>query len=153
MELQSGTIRIYLRQALTGMVTALDRFSDESVNLRPHGDGTNSAAGLIVHACAAATYWFEHIGLGRPVERDRDSEFETTATVAELRGLLATTADRLDALAIDLDRGPTAIDHQLRVFLHGGDVSDGSLVLHAVEELFQHLGHLELTADAVCSTG
>lgn len=149
MELQPDTVRVYLRQAVTGMVEALDRFDDESVNQRPHGDRTNSAAGLIVHACAAATYWFEHVGLGRPVDRDRDSEFEATATVEELRGLLATTADRLAALALDLDTGPTAPEHEWRLTLHGGDVSDGSLVLHVLEELFQHLGHLELTADAV----
>ncbi len=108
MELQSGTVGLYLRQALTGLVTALDRFDDESVNRRPHGDRTNSAAALIVHACAAATYWFEHVGLGRPIERDRDGEFEATATVEDLRGLLAVTSGRLAELAIDLERGPTA---------------------------------------------
>ncbi len=91
----------------------------------------------------------EHVGLGRPVERDRDREFETTATVAELRDLLAMTSDRLTALGVELDAGPTAIDHEWRASLNGGDVSDGSLVLHVFEELFQHLGHLELTADAL----
>jgi hypothetical protein len=153
MELQSGTVGIYVRQALTGMATALDRFDDESVNRRPHGDRTNSAAVLIVHACAAATYWLEHVGLGRPVERDRDSEFETTATVEDLRSLLAMTSARITALAIDLDTGPTTTGHERRESLHGGDTSDGSLVLHVLEELFQHLGHLELTADALNPTG
>ncbi|MEQ1872887.1 MAG: DinB family protein [Ilumatobacteraceae bacterium] len=151
MEIRPSTVGIYARQALIGMEKALDRFDDASVNRRPHGDRTNSAAGLIVHACAAAPYWFEHIGLGRPVERDRESEFTATATVQELRDLLATTADRLTALAADLETGPTVPDHELRVFLHGEDRSDGSLVLHALEELFQHLGHLELTADAIGS--
>lgn len=149
MEILPSTVAIYARQALIGMGKALDRFDDESVNLRPHGERTNSAAGLVVHACAAAPYWFEHIGLGRPVERDRDNEFTARATVQELRDLLATTADRLTALAVDLEAGPTMTDHELRVFLHGDDRSDGSLVLHALEELFQHLGHLELTADAL----
>ena len=31
----------------------------------------------------------------------------------------------------------------------GEDRSDGALVIHVFEELFQHLGHLEVTADAV----
>jgi Protein of unknown function (DUF664) len=152
MELLPSTVGIYIRQALTGMATALDRFDDESVNRQPHGEATNSAAVLIVHACAAATYWFEQVGLGRPVERDRDSEFATVATVDELRDLLAMASSRLTALAIDLDTGPTSTDHDWRPTLNGGDVSDGSLVLHVLEELFQHLGHLELTADAINST-
>lgn len=29
------------------------------------------------------------------------------------------------------------------------DRSDGSVVLHVLEELFQHLGHAELAADAL----
>jgi hypothetical protein len=70
------------------------------VNVRPHGDDTNSAAALIVSA---------------------------------------------------LDREPTDVDNALRGSLHGGDRSDGSLVLHVLEELYQHLGHLELTADAVAA--
>lgn len=34
-------------------------------------------------------------------------------------------------------------------FMPGTDRSDGALVLHVLEELFQHLGHMEVTADAL----
>lgn len=153
MELHPRTVDVYVQHALDGMGHALDRFDDDTVNRRPHGPGTNSAAVLVTHACAAATYWVEHIGLGRPVARDRDREFEATASVDELRALLASTAERLSTLARDLDAGPTATDHELRADLHGGDASDASLVLHVLEELYQHLGHLELTADAISGPG
>ena len=149
MELRPDTVAVYARQALTGMARALDRFDDETVNRRPHGEDTNSAAGLITHASASAVFWFEHVGLDRHSERDRDSEFVAESTVAELGALLDRTAERLTVLAGELDRGSTPVDSELRAFLHGGDTSDGSLVLHALEELFQHLGHLELTADAL----
>lgn len=152
MELESITVTVYLRHALMSMTATLDRFDDESVNRRPHGDRTNSAAALVVHACSSATYWFEHAGLGRHVERNRDSEFEATATVDELRELLSLTAERLTTLAAELDSGPTTLRHESRARLHEGDTSDGSLVLHVMEELFQHLGHLQLTADAISST-
>lgn len=152
MELTPGTIEVYLRQAIAGMERVLDRFDDETVNRKPHGEGTNSAAGLITHACAAATFWFEHVGLGRPTERDRDREFEATATTDELRTLLKNASERLQALAQDLETGPTAPDHELRAFLPGDDSSDSSIVLHVLEELFQHLGHLDLTADAVAGS-
>ena len=45
--------------------------------------------------------------------------------------------------------GPTATDHPFRDFMPGADRTDGALVLHVLEELFQHLGHMEVTADAV----
>ena len=149
MELSPSTVAVYTGQALAGMRRALDRFDDESVNRRPHGPDTNSAAALITHACAAGVFWFEHVGLGRPTLRDRDSEFHATASVAELYALLDATQHALATLAVELDAGPTATDHELRAFLPGDDRSDGAIVVHALEELFQHLGHLELTADAV----
>ncbi len=143
------TVRAYARYALAQIDRQLDRFDDRSVNVRPHGAGTNSAAALVVHSCAAAVYWFEHIGLGRHLDRDRGAEFTAEADIAELRALVATTNARLDAVIGEFDAGPTALDHELRVFSPDGDTSDGSVVLHALQELFQHLGHLELTADAV----
>jgi len=148
-ELRPETISVYVGQALAGMHRALDRFDDDTVNQRPHGDTTNSAAVLVTHACASAGYWFEHVGLGRPVARDRPSEFVATASVAELHALLDSTAERFHRSAIDLAAGPTAVDHEMRRGLWGGDRSDAALVLHVLEELFQHLGHLELTADAL----
>lgn len=149
MELQPGTVVVYLRQVLDGMRRALERFDDQTVNRRPPGEATNSAAVLVIHACASATFWLDHVGLGRDTERDRDAEFTSEATVLELRALIDRTEEQLVALAADLDAGPSAGDHELRVLLPGGDTSDGSVVLHALEELFQHLGHLELTADAL----
>ena len=40
------------------------------------------------------------------------------------------------------------IDQGGRQFLLDADMSDASVVLHVVEELYQHLGHMELAADA-----
>ena len=149
MEIAASTIQIYVQHALTRMAATLDRFDDDSVNRAPHGAGTNSAAALIVHACASSTFWLGHVGLGRPGERDRDAEFSATSTVDELRALLVRTGAQLRELIDEADAGPTITDHELRVFLQSGDSSDGSLVLHVLEELYQHLGHLELTADAL----
>lgn len=149
MKVRASTIAIYTRQALEGMGRTLDRFDDATVNVRPHGDETNSATVLITHSCASARFWFEHVGLGRDSERNRDSEFVAESSVADLRLLLSTTADRLEVLAAELDAGPTASEHALRAHLPCGDGSDGSVVLHTLEELYQHLGHLELTADAL----
>lgn len=149
MELEPATIELYLRHAFAGMERVLDRLDDTTVNERPAGWGTNSVAGLIVHCCELAPSWFELPGLGRDSVRDRDAEFAATATVAELRARIASAVEQSVAVLADFVAGPTVTDHPLRDFMPGTDRSDGALVVHVLEELFQHLGHMEVTADAV----
>jgi hypothetical protein len=73
--------------------------------------------------------------------------------VAELRALVeATLAQLRDDLAA-VDEGRTQPDRTGRQFLEGGDETDGAIVLHVLEELYQHLGHMELAADALMIRG
>ena len=149
MELSADTLARYLEHAFSGMHRVLDRLDDDTVNRTPAGWGTNSVAGLVAHCCELAPSWFDAPGLGRPSVRDREAEFAATATVAELRGRIDAAVARCRILAHEFDAGPTATDHELRAFLPGGDHSDGALAVHVLEELFQHLGHMEVTADAL----
>lgn len=149
LSLDAATLDLYLRHAFRGMAAVLDRLDDETVNQRPPGWGTNSVAGLVVHCCELAPSWFAMPGLGRDSERDRDAEFLAQGTVDELRDRIDRATEQTCALAADFVAGPTVGDHAFREFLPGGDRSDGALVLHVLEELYQHLGHLEVTADAV----
>lgn len=149
MELTPAAVDLYVRHAFAGMERVLDRLDDESVNQRPGDWGTNSVAGLVVHCCELAPSWFAMPGLGRDSERDREAEFAATATVAELRARIAEAVATTSALIEEFDAGPTVPDHPFREFMPGSDRSDGALVLHVLEELFQHLGHLEVTADAL----
>jgi uncharacterized damage-inducible protein DinB len=149
MDLAPETIRLYVHHAFAGIERVLDRLDDDLVNERPPGWGTNSVAGLAVHCCELTPSWFALPGLGRPSERDRDAEFETRATIAELRERIASSRTQTDALIDDFVSGPTARDHALRAFMPGDDRSDAALVLHVLEELFQHLGHMEVLADAL----
>ena len=98
-------------------------------------------------------FWIGHVALGRPTDRDRESEFSRTATLAELRALVDGTLAQIreDLAAIDEER--TQADRTGRQFLEGGDESDGAIVLHVLEELYQHLGHMELAADALAVRG
>jgi hypothetical protein len=148
-ELTAESIEVYVRHAFAGMAGVLDRLDDEGVNQRPGDWGTNSVAGLVVHCCELAPSWFEMPGLGRDSDRDRDAEFEARATIAELRERLVEAADRTCALVQEFAAGPTVPDHPFRDFMPGTDRSDGALVLHVLEELYQHLGHMEVTADGL----
>jgi uncharacterized damage-inducible protein DinB len=149
MELERSTADVYVRHAFTQMLAVAERLGDEYVNHRPLGPTTNAVAALIIHSCELTEFWLGHVGLGRPTERDRESEFSRTATIAELREMVET---RIAIAADDLDRihnGHATADPTLRQFLTGGDESDGSLVLHVLEELYQHLGQMEIAADAL----
>jgi Protein of unknown function (DUF664) len=149
MELLPESICLYVRHAFAGMNKVLDRLDDTTVNMKPPTWGTNTVAGLIVHCCELAPSWFELPGLGRESVRDRDAEFQAHATIAQLRTRIAVAAERTCAVVEEFVVGPTAVDHPLRDFMPGADRSDGALVIHVLEELFQHLGHMEVTADAL----
>ncbi len=149
MELERGTAELYVRHAFTQMLDVADRLGDTKVNQRPLGMGTNAVAALVIHCCELTEFWLGHVGVGRASDRDRESEFSRTATVAELHVAVEVT---LAQVGEDLERiggGTAPGESALRQFLLGGDESDGALVLHVLEELFQHLGHMEIAADAL----
>ncbi len=149
MNLEIDTVETYLRHAMTQMVDVAERLGDDLLNVRPVGEETNAVGALVVHCCELTNFWLAHVAGGQPTERDRDSEFDRVSTVAEVRDMvertLGTTRDDLERIAT----GEAQADPVLRQFLPGGDESDDSLVLHVLEELFQHLGHMELTADVL----
>jgi uncharacterized damage-inducible protein DinB len=151
MELAWGTAELYMRRAFGQMLDVADRLGDERVNERPLGADTNAVAALIIHSRAVAEFWIGHVGLGRPTSRDRESEFSTT--VAELHALVDETLAQLSEDLAAIDVGKTQPDRTGRQFLEGGDESDGAIVLHVLRELYQHLGHMELAADALAVRG
>jgi DinB superfamily len=175
MELERRTAELYVRHAFDQMLAVADRLGDDRVNDRPlepaeaaalptAGAGarasesdrlprTNAVAALVIHSCAVTEFWIGHVALGRPSRRDRESEFTSTATVGELHALVDATMEQLSDDLAAIDEGRTQPDRTGRQFLEGGDESDGAIVLHVLEELYQHLGHMELAADALTIRG
>jgi uncharacterized damage-inducible protein DinB len=152
-ELERATADLYLRHAFTQMLAVADRLGDSSVNERPLGAGTNAVAALIIHCCGVTEFWIGHVALGRPSHRDRESEFSRTADVAELHAMVDATLARVSEDLAAIDEGRTQPDRTGRQFLDGGDESDAAIVLHVLEELYQHLGHIEIAADALAVRG
>jgi len=149
MELTPATAMAYVRLAFGQLREVAERLGDGRVSERPHGEGTNSVAALITHCCGVCEFWLGHVGLGRASDRDRDAEFRATATVAELIERIDAAIGQVeDDLAALEGAGPSP-NARLRERLVEDDRSDSSLVLHVIEELFQHLGHAELAADAL----
>lgn len=153
MDLGAGTAETYVRWAIAQMHDVVDRLDDETVNRAPF-PRTNSVAALVVHCCGVGEFWLGHVGLGRASNRDRDSEFVATATRAELHACLDAAGDGIVADAQALDRGDASPTNAGgRRLLQDGDETDASLVVHVIEELYQHLGHMQVTADALLGAG
>ncbi|MEM8709117.1 MAG: hypothetical protein AAGE98_21830, partial [Actinomycetota bacterium] len=100
-------------------------------------------------AFSATEWWCAHIVCGRPSARVRDDEFDATGTVADLHD----HADRLVALLDEL-RPEMAVATTLAFPASTqtpleGEWTVGGALIHAYEELAQHLGHLEMTADVL----
>jgi Protein of unknown function (DUF664) len=175
MELDRATAELYIRHAFTQMLSVADRLGDGLVNERPLGAAeaaalptagagararesdqwpqTNAVAALIVHCSGVTEFWIGHVALGRPTRRNRESEFSTTATLAELRTIVDSTLSRVHEDLDAIDAGKTHPDKTGRQFLLSGDESDGAIMLHVLEELYQHLGHMEIAADALMIRG
>ena len=150
MELGAHTAEIYVRSACRQMHAVVDRLDDEQVNVAPFGPTTNSVAGLVVHTCGVGEFWLGHVGLGRRSDRAREDEFTATATSSELHDAIDVAERQICADIRALDAGAAGDTYAAgRQFLEEGDGSDAALVVHVIEELFQHVGHMQITADAL----
>ena len=149
MDLSPDTASAYAHKAFDALLSVADRLGDELVNERPITDHTNAVAALIVHCCGVTEFWLGHVGVGRPDHRQREAEFTTRKTVAELHDLVAATVAQMDADLRALETGATSPHGEARAFLPGDQGSASSLVVHVLEELYQHLGHCEIAADAL----
>jgi hypothetical protein len=148
-ELSPTTATGYARLAFDQMLAVADRLGDDRVNVRPIAPHVNSVASLVVHCCGVAEYWLGHIGVGRPSSRDRDAEFTTTASVVDLHERVAACLAQMEADVATIDAGVDSPNAEGAQHLQVAPGDDASLVVHVIEELFQHLGHCEIAADAV----
>ena len=135
---------------LDRMVAMATDLGDQRVNILPSLPGANSAYQIVFHCCGMLEWWTREAVLGIDVCRDRDAEFEASGSVAELTARVDGVRRQLrdDLHAIDID-GPLRGDPSD----HYRDTPIGrsvrGVLLHVLEELAQHHGHLELTRDLV----
>jgi hypothetical protein len=140
----------FVNQALDGMCRIAVDLGDELANRRPRIPGANTPYALLIHCMGVAEYWAGALVAGRHVERDRDAEFLATGPVAQLGPLVAQAKARLAADVAGAD--PKA---PLRRQPAGGyegpphPLTQGSVLLHVLEELCQHHGQMEIIRDAL----
>jgi hypothetical protein len=139
-----------LDRHLDKMATIVAEMDDDSVNARPDLPGANSPYQIVFHCCGMLEWWTRAAILGLPVDRDRNAEFVASGTVSQLTARANAVRAQLvaDLESIDLDaplRGDPSAEYVGTPIAHGA----GGALLHVLEELAQHHGHLEITRDLV----
>lgn len=140
---------VFCRRSFAGVLRTIDDLGDRLVNERPRQIMASSPFALVTHVLGVCDFWIGHILLGRPSDRVRDDEFTASGTVEELH-------HATDAWLLSLHRSKSQIaettslaaDPSTEVPLEA-EWTVGAVLLHIYEEIAQHLGHLEVTADVL----
>ncbi len=140
----------FVDAALDVMANILRELGDEMANRRPALKDANSAYAILTHCLGVMEYWGGATVADRTVSRDRAAEFIAAGKVEEL---LERTAVARYQLESDL-AGSDSMAFPSNVLRSPDTVvpyteTKGSVLLHILEELFQHLGQMELTRDLV----
>ena len=134
--------------ALGEMARIVEGLGEERANEAPPLVGANSAYVILTHCLGVLEYWGGATVAGRSIQRDRDAEFRAAGEVAELLARTEAARRRLheDVRALD------ALAEPSHVVRNPDDPvpyskTQGAVLLHMLEELFQHLGQMEITRD------
>jgi uncharacterized damage-inducible protein DinB len=136
----------HLEELRNQVKSLLEGWPQEALDWRPiEGEGefaTNSLTAMVVHLAGSETFWVKEIIGGKNIVRDREAEFVTKGlNLMELRTKIEAaakvTADILSALT----------EKQLEELRKWRDrsVSVRWCILHVIEHIAQHLGHIQLT--------
>src|ERR1700722_13425602 len=136
--------------ALGQMIAIVEELGDELVNRRPPFRDANSAYAIVTHCLGVMEYWGGATVAERPVERDRAAEFTASGDVA---GLVRRTEQARVRLQEDMV-GLSAAAPPVSVRRDPDDPvpyteTKGAVLLHILEELFQHFGQREITRDTL----
>jgi hypothetical protein len=152
--LSTGDVLWFVDQALEAMVAIVDELGDDAANARPQVDGTrlpgaNSPYAILTHCLGVMEFWGGSMVAGRTIERDRPAEFRAEGAVVDLVTRVRAARRRLeDDLAAAED------DADLRSAPDPEDAgtpyaNKGGVLVHILEELYQHLGQMEITRDVL----
>ena len=141
----------YAGLALDRMVAALRALGDDRVNERPDLPGANSPYAIVTHCLGVLEWWGGAVIAGRAVTRDRDAEFRATGGIDELVVRVDAARRQLaeDVAGVAPEAAPALVPDRDRP----DGRTNGGVLLHVLEELFQHLGQLEVTRDVLLGRG
>jgi hypothetical protein len=138
--------------ALGSMSSIVEELGDELANRRPDFPGANTPYAILTHCLGVLEYWSGATVAGRTIQRDRDAEFVASGPVAPLVGRIAEARRRLrqDLSGLESADEPTHVRRDPDEPVPYTETK-GAVLLHVLEELFQHFGQMELTRDILLS--
>jgi len=137
-----------LQGALDQMISKARSLSAADLIRQPLGDDTNSVGALVFHCSNVVEFWLGHVALGRESTRDRDTEFVWAGQLAELETAVAAARTQVGNDVEAMAAIGSECPHELRGVLFGAQ-DDEALLTYVIIELYQHLGHIDITIDAL----
>ena len=144
---ESRDLLTTLERLTHDLLHGIDGAPPEALDWTPCADG-NSAAAILTHSFGAARHWLVAYVGKIATERDREAEFHATR---EQLGDLNARAERWLADARKVLDPLTTADLDARCAIPAsaaqtyGDVTNRGAILHVIEHLGTHVGHLEIT--------
>ena len=122
------------------------------LNWEPLDADTNSVAAIAAHMCGVVRWWVGQGLTGKDVGRQRDTEFvarvdsngeiDFWGTRRTIAAVISETRTLSSDILANLD--PASLTEQSAVDTLGPQLNRWALV-HTIDELSQHIGHMELT--------
>ena len=137
--------------ALDGMVSIVEGLGDDLANISSGVPGTPTPYALLTHCLGVVDAWAGGFVAGRPIDRDRPSEFIATGRVDDLVQRTALVRGRLHADVRGCDPAAPLLIEPPAEWVDGGPEfsSQGAALLHVYEELAQHHGQMEIIRDVI----
>jgi uncharacterized damage-inducible protein DinB len=130
----------YLRKLNSTMLNAVRDLLEEELNWQPPMPQCNSIYVILYHA-ATATHWWLNVVKGNIIERDRPTEFSSHGTFVQIEEMFTSWLHAAEQIVPTLQ----AQDYETVHILARGLYTTRDALLHTIEHLSLHLGHIEIT--------
>jgi hypothetical protein len=144
----------FVDRALSSMTSIVELLGDDLANRAPDLPDANTPFQILTHCLGVMEYWGGGTVAERAFERDRPAEFTASGDVTALVARASAARSRLadDIAGVDSAAAP-AYSFPDPNDPGPYDEAKGAVLLHIVEELYQHLGQMEITRDLLTRSG
>lgn len=144
MDAEARDLLAEIERAREATKNVVRKAGDAGVVWSPGVADANSIAVIVTHMCGSEAQWVHKYVGGRPVERNRDSEFKSPITTA--KGLL----EALDKAGVATRKAlekETSQSLDRAISTHNPQIAKNArdCILHSLSHQSTHVGHLELT--------